>query len=291
MHHKRKAMGSTGNAPGRAKRLWPHGAVLLVVLLTAVVAGVYSHYSGDTAEADWSPGSQTKPAVVDANAGEAALVERASRAPLDLLKDAVSLYDASIRDYEGIFAQQAIFKGKLEKLSISRFRFRQSPFSVAMHVTEGADRADRMLYVEGKNDGKLLVHPTGFLGKLTRCIAVDPGGCEVREGSPRSITEFGFRNMLTQSLERFTKASRQGSLQMKCLGIGELGGRRILALRGGDSGGHLLIELEIERLLPVRIREYGADGRMVGLFWFKEFRINCGFGDSDFTKKSIGLSK
>ena len=299
MSHRQKAIETASNAIRRIRafgrralgtrvvRFCPYGSVPALFLLLALAC---QSSPMDTGAASWSTASLASRITLSTRSSEAKLVEQAHRDPLGLLSDALSRYDKSIRDYEGLFACQEDFQGELQKLTVSRFRFRQSPFSVAMHVTEGAGRADKMLYVEGQYDGKLLVHPTGLLGKVVPCAALDPDGPEVSKNSSRSIKDFGLRNMLTGALKRFMEAEQQGRLQMEYLGVSELGGHRVLVLRGTDHMGDVLIDLDVEHLVPLRIRKHDPSGRPTGLFWFKELRLNRGLANSAFSKESNGLS-
>lgn len=271
----------------RMVRFWPYGSVPTLFLMFALTC---QSSTTDIGAASWSAASLAAPITTTTKSSEAELVEQAHRNPIGLLNDALNRYDTSIDDYEGIFARQEVFKGKLQKLTVTRFSFRQSPFSVAMHVTEGVGRADRILYVEDKYDGKLLVHPTGFLGKIVPCATLDPDGPEARKNSSRSIKDFGLRNTLAGALKRFVEANQQGTLQMECSGVSKLGKRRVLVLRGTDRLGNVLIELDVEHLVPLRVRKYNPSGRLMGLFWFKELQLNQRLTDSTFSKKSNGLS-
>ena len=281
MHAPGELSPPAGGASGYAYRCWPRGRCSS---WHAIAIG------RDSDAASWSPESQTPPVTVSTKSDEATLIDQARRDALGLLSDALDRYDQRIGDYEGVFAHQEVFRGKLRELTVCRFKFRQKPFSVAMHITEGVKRADRMLYVEGKHDGKLLVHPAGFLGRIIKCTAIDPEGPGVREDSSRTIKEFGLRNMLTGALKRFEAARRRGDLRINCMGVSELGGRRALVLQGKDRLGDLLIELDVEHLVPLRIRQHDPSGRTVGLFWFKELRLNPGLTDAAFSKAANGLA-
>jgi hypothetical protein len=227
---------------------------------------------------------------VSASAGQDDLVARAKRDPAGLLADALDRYDRQVRDYAGVFTRQEVHNGKLQPLMACRFQFRQEPFSVAMQVTEGAGRADRMVFVEGRNDGKMLVHPTGLAGKLMPCVAIDPEGEQARQNTSRTIKDFGLRNAMERLLGRYRDSRRQGQLRTECLGIHDLGGQRVLVLKATDRLGEVLTELDVDRLVPLRIRAYDPAGKPVGLFVFTGLQFNQGLGDEAFSKESNGLA-
>ncbi len=80
--------------------------------------------------------------------------------------------------------------GKLQKLELMRVAFLEQPFSVSLEWLEGTRRAERALYVEGENDGRMLVRPTagwrlaarlaGRLGK-DGIASVDVDGDDARQ--------------------------------------------------------------------------------------------------------------
>jgi hypothetical protein len=158
-----------------------------------------------------------------------------------------------------------------------------------MHVTAGAQKVDRMLYVEGSHDNKMLVRPTGLIRRIVPCVELDPNGEEVRKNSSRTITDFGMKNILETTRERLRESQAKGGLEAEFLGLGNLDGCRVLMLRASDSEGNVVIELDASRLVPLRIRKHDAAGQLVGLFYFKDLEFNCGLDDSDFTKEANGL--
>jgi len=54
-------------------------------------------------------------------------------------------------------------------------KFKHQPFSVYMKWRTG-DRGRQLIYVEGQNEGNMLVQPGGIKGRLTGVISLDPEG-------------------------------------------------------------------------------------------------------------------
>jgi len=258
------------------------------VLLAVSLLGSYCTQSNT--QSSWSSAAMMGGVPVATSNGQSDLVARAKQDPDGLLADALVRYDRQITDYQGVFTRQEVYKGKFQPLMACRFRFRQEPFSVAMRVTKGVGRADRMLYIAGRNDGKMLVHPTGIVGRLMPCVAIDPEGEQARKNTSHTIKDFGLRNMLERLLGRYRTSRREGHLRTECLGIQELNGQRVLVLKATDRLGAVLTELDVKRLVPLRIRTYGPDGKPNGLFYFEDLQFNCGLNDGAFSKESNGLA-
>lgn len=270
----------------RFRRYLPYTSV--PVLLAVALMGSYCTQA--TEQRIWASASMTGSIPVSIGEGQDDLVARAKRDPAGLLADALDRYDRQVRDYVGVFTRQEVHNGKLRPLMVCRFRFREAPFSVAMQVTKGADHADRMLYVEGRNDGRMLVHPTGLVGKLMPCVAIDPEGAQARQNTSRTIKDFGLRNALQRLLGRYRESRRDGQLRTECLGIRGLDGQQVLILKATDRLGEVRAELDVDRLVPLRIRTYDPKGKPVGLFVFNDLQFNQGLGDEAFSKESNGLA-
>jgi hypothetical protein len=227
---------------------------------------------------------QRAEAEISAPVAESALPD----AQKELLRRART-YDRRVRDYEGVFVIQERIGGTLNAPGTSRFRFRNDPFSVTVHRLNEGGRARRLLYVEGQNDGKMIVRPTGVLGRIASGILIDPHGSVARKGCLNAITDFGLRNALTRILAAYKQSAARKQLTSECHGVGELGGRRTLVLRKAGPAGKVIFELDVETLLPLRVRRYAPDDELLAMYRYKDLRFNCEFTDSEFSRKANGF--
>ena len=79
------------------------------------------------------------------------------------------------RDFTATFIKQERIKGRLGKEQWIDVSFMDEPFSVAMNWTKNAPVGDRVLYVDGKYGGQMLVRPSnGFLRALAPTVARRP---------------------------------------------------------------------------------------------------------------------
>jgi len=239
---------------------------------------------------------QDSPRVVGRPQGSAALqlrceqlLQLAAADPTALLEKALSWYDKNVRDYTGFFAFHERKGARLGNPAACRFKFRSKPFSVAMQWIREADRADKLLYVEGQNNNRLIVHPTGWVGRLVTSVAIDPRSKQARTGASRTICDFGLRNIPTRILEAYREANTKDEVRSDCLGISDRGGTKVITIRRSDLEGTLTFGLEIHTLMPVRIVEKHAKGKLVSHYEFTELRFNNGVDDSTFSKAAYRL--
>jgi hypothetical protein len=242
----------------------------------------------DTGRASWSDDALAC-SVVSAGADADDDVARLARTDPMALLDMALRRCCRLADYQGTFTRQEVFNGSLQQVTVSRFKFRARPFSVALRVVAGAEKVDRMLYVEGRNNGKMLARPIGLARKLVPCVELDPRGEEVRKNSPRAITDFGLENIMTSTRDGLRESQARGGQTTEFLGMGELDGCKVMVIRASSAGGDVVIELDAARLVPLRVRRHDADGQLMGLYYFNDLTLDCGLGDSDFTREANGF--
>src|SRR5262249_12084974 len=77
------------------------------------------------------------------------------------LKKCLQRYDREVQGYTATLEKRERVAGTLHPREIIEAAFREQPFSVFMKWKTGASGAKAVAYVEGQNDGKMLVNPTG----------------------------------------------------------------------------------------------------------------------------------
>ncbi|MCA9024748.1 MAG: DUF1571 domain-containing protein [Planctomycetaceae bacterium] len=78
-------------------------------------------------------------------------------------------------DYTATLHKQERLGGKLGEVQTVQVKLRHEPFSVYMKWLT-FDKGRELIYIEGENDGKILVQPGGWKGRLTGTLALDPTG-------------------------------------------------------------------------------------------------------------------
>jgi hypothetical protein len=211
-----------------------------------------------------------------------------------------------VKDYTCTFSKQERMDGRLGARQLIDVRFREDPFSVAMTWRENPPRGDRVLYVEGRWEGKMLVRPTGVLARAIVPVAVrDPDGKEAMAETRRPVTMFGFKRSLQSLLDVYREAKKQGRLKESSGGFVEVKGRTAVVLvrelrpRKGetDSGSApehpplTRIYIDTESLVPIMIEGYtAADAKKLSSrYLYEDVKFNVGLTDADFTPQSLDM--
>jgi hypothetical protein len=135
--------------------------------------------------------------VVTAPAGSESLP---AADPVSILHKCLEHYDRQdVRTYRLIMDKQERIDRKLHPPEVVEVFYRARPHSVLTRWLQGERRARSALYVEGENDGKVLIHPTGLIGRFKPVVAVDPDGPLARAAGRYGIKDFGLRETLERT--------------------------------------------------------------------------------------------
>jgi len=222
------------------------------------------------------------------------IIELAQTDQVALLQWALENYERQISDYSSTFYKQERINGTLRPIEKIAVRFKERPFSLLMDWQENAGLIDKLLYVAGDNDDKMVVHPTGLLAWI-KSVKRDPHSPQVRQSSRRSCDKFGFHNLLTGLLDVYEQAIRQGDLQIGYLGRTEVGGReciaieRLLPAKEQYPCARLVLDFDIEYVLPTAIASYDWQDRLISRYVYEDLQFNLGMTQAEFTLKANGL--
>ena len=137
------------------------------------------------------------------------ITELAKNDHIALLKWSLETYRKRVIDYTATFNKQERLKGKLKKTEQISVMFKDKPFSVYMNWQKNAGSANKLLYVEGSNNNKMIVHPTGLFFWI-KSVKKDPCGKEAKKASRRTCDQFGFRRSMKSLLEVYELAQKRG---------------------------------------------------------------------------------
>ncbi len=220
--------------------------------------------------------------------------ELANNDQIALLKLCLGNYDGTIRDYTCTLIKQEQINGEKGAPQEIKVKFLDHPFSVAMQWVKNAPIGDRCLYVEGKNDGNMLIRPKGLLS-LIGTVKRKPDSEAVMANTLRPINLFGFRRGLRSLLRVYELADSRGDLTVTCTGHENVDGRRtvvlqrILPVRDDYPAEKTLIYIDTERLLPVCIKAWNWDGTFQSQYIYSDVRLNTGLTSDDFAPEKNGL--
>jgi len=220
------------------------------------------------------------------------LEQLAAEDHLRLLALALENYRDSYQDYTCTFIKQERINGQLRPAETVEVKYLEKPFCVSMRWMENAPIAERILYVNGKHGGQMLVQPKGLLGKLVGTVKRSPDSADVRANTLRPVTAFGFRRMMESLREVYKLAAdrREGSFRFN--GYQQVAGRRALRLErvlppeNDYPAATTLWYLDVEYLVPLALESYDWDGRLICQYVFKDVRFNVGLTEDDFSPEA-----
>jgi hypothetical protein len=99
-----------------------------------------------------------------------------------------------ISDYTAMLHKQERMGGRLGEVQKIECKLRHEPFSIYMKWHTG-DIGRELIYVEGRNDGNLVVHPGGWKGRLTGALSIDPNGAMAMSESRHPATQAGLTRL------------------------------------------------------------------------------------------------
>lgn len=225
---------------------------------------------------------------------EAAMDKLAGSNPVAFLKASLARYNREVKGYSLTFQKQERIGGKLEKKELLDVKFRDKPFSVYMRWVEGARLAERVIYVEGENDGKMLVRPVG-IGRFL-IVKRDPEGEEARKSGRYTLKQFGLKKGLQRSLFGFEGDQKAGTLHVQYLGkqkVKEAGDRTCWVLKrryekpDDDGVADQTLYIDTENWLMVGTILKDHKGKLLAEYWFRDIKLNPDFGKDQFTRKAL----
>ncbi len=115
-----------------------------------------------------------------------------------ILKRGLAKLD-TIPSYTANFFKQERVDGTLLDGQMVQMKIQHEPFGVYMKWITG-DKGRELLYVDGENEGKMLVHAGGWKARLVPALKLDPEGSIAMRESRHPCTMAGLRGMMLKML-------------------------------------------------------------------------------------------
>jgi len=214
--------------------------------------------------------------------------------PQMLLQWSLEKCQQRIQDYSVTLEKQERIKGKLKKIEYVDVLFKQKPYSVLMRWTKNAGSIDKLLYVEGNYDNKMIVHPTGLLAWI-KSARRDPRCEQAKKSSLRTCDQFGFERLLQSVIEVNNLASQNDDLEFKYIGKTTVDDRQCLAIERILPEGknypcaRFVIVFDLDFGLPVKASSYDWQNNLISQYIYKNVQLNVGLADVQFTPKTNNL--
>jgi hypothetical protein len=245
-------------------------------LTTGVLCGLALYLVSARAQAEAPPASKEPLPVKD---------------PVAFLEDCVKRFDQQhIQGYHLTLHKRERIGGTLHPVEDVDLFVRMQPRSIFMSWRNGARGADRALYVEGENEGKILVRPIGLAGYFVKTAALDPNGAAVRNSSRYSMKEVGLRHTLLRTLDawRTGEASEVGKIEyLGVRAVRAAGGRDCYTLRrtttepeNGVTETTVYIDKETRFQVGTVLK--GPDDKLLGCYFYRDIELNPDFAPGQF---------
>ncbi len=221
---------------------------------------------------------------------DGALVHLAQKNPRELLSRGLD-NAKKIRDMQCRLIRRERLGGSLTNEQEIAIKYLVRPYAVQLTWLKNPSSAEKVLYIEGENDGKLLAVPV-LVGFLTGPLAKDPEGAEALKSSRRPVTQFGFDISLARLLKPYEtgQLSVGGTFEDRFLGGALVAGRQTLALERVRTGGEPVdadtaagwqVFLDGEQLFPIGVIEFNSNHEMLGYYVFTDLQYNTGLTVDD----------
>jgi hypothetical protein len=220
----------------------------------------------------------------------------AEKDPVEFLERCMSKYRHEVKGYQCTFFKRERVKGNLQNPERLICHFREEPFSIHMDWKQGATAAQRSLYVQGENNGKLVarVNLFGIPGPVVERAVDDPSA---KAASRFPITNFGMRVGLQQTLDAIHQAKAAGTLHLKFLGaerVEKLDNQVCYKFRRApytppenDGVADFTFYIDPDTLLQVGSILKDSNGELIAEYFFANIELNPTFSPKQFTKKSM----
>ena len=202
----------------------------------------------------------------------------------------------NIKGYRCTFTKAERIDGKVGPHSKMEMRVRHKPFSVYLKF-ETPDAGRQVVYVEGKNDGKLVVKEPVLFG-LGPTLSLPTRGRLAMQGQKYPITEAGIKNLTQRLLEVARHDRRQGETEVNYYYNAKVDGRAcnvIEVIHPTERDNFLFHKAEVfvdrELNLPIRYAAYGwppkpgAEAPLEEEYTYLDFEIDNELTDADFEIK------
>lgn len=198
----------------------------------------------------------------------------------------------NLAGYEVILHKQQRVAGKLLPKETILLKFRR-PFSIAMGWVEGPFRGRRVLYVDGENGNRLRVREHTPLGPVT--LDLSPRSRMAMRGNRHPITEAGYGPMLDALRKQYEAAHTLEGFGVAFRYDESVFGRpavtAVVSLpdRFAPELRTLVLRLDRERSLPVRVSLFDERNRLVEEYGYENLNEHPHFTARDFDFGSVGV--
>ncbi len=216
--------------------------------------------------------------------------------------------EQNVRDYSAVIIKK-VRSGADSTVTVMFAKIREKPFSVYLYyLARGNDtsvKGREVIYVQGRNNDKLLVHSPGFIAGRLGTMSLNPNGPIAMNGERHPVTDIGVANLCRQLIERGESVRDSSQVQVKRYRHARINARACTLLEiiypapEPKIWGYLArVFLDNEWHFPIRVEIYelpldrgvpGTPGQGPQLeeeYTYLNLKINNGYSDADFDPRN-----
>lgn len=251
----------------------------------------------ESADAKGEPRVAFKPQAVDLSTLlKSAPSDRPMSPILESARDSLVRINA-YQDYSCTLLALERYDGELKPLAKMPLKVRHEPFSVYVSYQAPANvKGQEVIYVKGRNNGKLLAHTTGIKHRLLGTLSLDPLGTLAMQGNRHPITEVGLRRLVERMIEVGEREVNHADTTVSVVSAVEISGRQCEGVQIVHAHKHPTcmyhkVRVYIDPVLqfPVRFESYdwpaaaGEEAPLLEQYTYTDLKFNNGFTDADFS--------
>jgi len=205
-----------------------------------------------------------------------------------------------IQDYSATVAKRERINGKLRDYEYFFVKIRHKPFSVYLYFLSPENlRGQEVIYVEGKNDGKMWAHTVGIRGSLIGTVSLSPTGVIAMKDQRYPLTEIGIKNLTKRLIEVGEQDMKYGECEVRFFRGAKVNDRSCTCLQVVHPVPRRNFLFHIARVfvddelnIPIRYESYswptepGGPPVLLEEYTYLDIKLNNGFTDLDFDPKN-----
>jgi uncharacterized protein DUF1571 len=204
----------------------------------------------------------------------------------------------AIDDYSCTLIKRERVQGRLIGPQYLAVKVRHRPFSVYLrYLDPPALRNEEVIYVEGRNDGKLQAHVPGT-GRILGTVSLRPTCRLAMRGNRYPITEVGMLRLIERLIKVGEDDMRQGVCELAIDGGVAIDGQLCSCINvrqpvDRQTSPYYIAKVYVDerRMLPIRFEAYGfpphgEPAPLVEEYTYVDLKLNNGFTDADFDVKN-----
>lgn len=196
-----------------------------------------------------------------------------------------------IRDVTADLTRQELVGNRLQESETLHWVQRVEPHS--LHLTWIGERRKgrEVVYVQGSNDDKVLVHEPGALSRIKPVLRFAPTSAAMSYGSRYSITVVGYQALVKRIVQNYDDAARRGSVNVVDFGTLQHEGYKTRAFKvvldfpGTQTGDYhsMIVWFDVATGLPVHFVGVDSNDVLLEDYLWKSLKVNQDLTDADFT--------